>query len=118
MLKKLSFLIPLLTVLLFIGNYHICEFFYKDDISKWWNLRTALCAINFGLALYCSKMDMRDRLTLFFVNVGIGFSVSDIVDRLVYDITTFTKADILMIIITVMVSFYESYLKPAKKENG
>lgn len=98
-------LIPAFAVLLFVFNYLICELFYKNDIEKWWELRTNISAIVVMLCFYSVKIE-KTPVTNLIANLGIGFSVSDVIDRWVFDVNQFTKSDVLMIIITIGFSSY------------
>lgn len=109
-MKKYSFILPLVTVLLFPANYWICEYLYSDDLNNWWILRTNLSALNFMLALYCIKLE-KTLFINFLVNIGLGFSVSDVIDRWLFDTNQFTKSDILMITLTLIICYIEYYVR-------
>lgn len=103
-------ILSIIVVLLFIGNYQICEYFYKDDLNKWWDLKTNIYSVIFGLCFKIALIGRRGFLK-FILLIGFGFSVSDIIDRIFFDVTNFTNADILMIILTILTSYYTVYVR-------
>ncbi len=107
---KSKFLLSIIAVLLFCFNYQICEFFYSNSLNNWWDLRTNIYAILFAVALTIARYDSKGWIR-FVLNVGIGFSVSDVIDRVYFDITVFTQADIYMIIATLLMASIEFYVK-------
>jgi hypothetical protein len=94
-----------------VGNYKICEYFYKDDLIKWWDLRTNIYAVIFGLCLQIAIIGTKGWLR-FVLSVGLGFSISDIIDRLYFDINTFNNNDYIVIGITLITSIYRLCQQP------
>lgn len=115
LLSKSSEILSIIVILLFVGNYQICELFYKNDLIKWWELRTNIYAVLFALVLYIARVNSKGILR-FILSVGIGFSVADVIDRLIFDVTVFNKADILMIILTIIISAY-NYVNIRSRES-
>lgn len=98
----------ILAVLLFVFNGFICDLF-TSDLVAWWTLRTNLYAGIFGLALYVSTLT-KTKLSEFACFVGLGFASSDIIDRVFFDCNHFTKSDFIMILITIVASYYKVYV--------
>lgn len=92
--------------MLFVGNYNICEYFYSDNLEMWWELRTNIYSIMFALAMFIALLGTSGLLR-FILSVGVGLCMSDVVDQIFFDITTFNKSDIAMIFITLTISTYE-----------
>lgn len=90
-------------LILFLSNYYICEYFYSNDITKWWQLKTNIYAIIIALAFILSGINARG-ICKFFLNLGVGFTVSNVIDRLYFDVTITTKEDVIMICITIITS--------------
>lgn len=97
-------------VLLFVSNKYICDFFYTD-LTEWWTLRLNLYAVLFGLVLIISTMDGKSTFISFVLSIGVGFSISDIVDRLYFNINVFQPNDIIMIFLTVIISYITYYVR-------
>lgn len=104
-MKKFTWILPALAVLLFAFNYLICELVYGNDIESWWDLRNNISAVVVLLAFYCARLEKTPIVTLV-TNIGIGFSMADVIDRVFFDIMQFTKSDILMIVVTITYSIY------------
>jgi hypothetical protein len=45
----------------------------------------------------------------FIVSIGIGLTLSSVIDKWYFDVREFTKTDIYMIIVTVLISGYDWY---------
>lgn len=99
-------------LLLYLLNYHICEYFYPNNVKAWWALKLNIYAIIVALAFLLASLNARG-ICKFFLNLGVGFAVSSVIDRMYFDITQYTKADIFMVIITVIVAYID-YKKPLK----
>jgi len=104
--------ISILVVWLFFFNSFICDTF-SHDVLSWWTLRTNLYAIIFGLAIYLTTLK-QTRFSEFICYVGLGFAVSDVIDRVVFDCNHFTWTDILMIILTILTSYYKVYVRQGR----
>ncbi len=105
-MEKLKILLSSIVVALFVGNYQICEFFYKEDVNKWWILRTNIYSLMFAVLFYVIKIESRGFFR-FILSIGVGLSFSDVIDRLYFNSNVFNYSDIFMIIITVSIAAYE-----------
>lgn len=101
---------PFLTVLLFTANFQLCELFYRNDIESWWDCRNNISALAYTCALISFNSE-RTKINLFLMSVGVGFSISDVIDRMVFSCTEFTFSDLLMITITIYYSYKNNYGK-------
>ena len=108
---------------MFSLNYQICEYFYplNDDesIRLWWHLKNHIYGIVTATMLIASSMGVKGILR-FVLDIGVGFTVSNVVDRLYFNTTQFTKADILMILLTFLfaiIDYKKDELRTDNKTN-
>ena len=116
----------ILAILMFCFNYNICNYFYYNDeikdISKWWDLKSNMYAIIMTLVFYAIIMMLIFYASLLntkgilkvILNIGLGLCLSNVIDKLFFNVINFQFNDVLMIIITICFSFY-NYLKELKK---
>ncbi len=101
--------LSLIVVLLFPFNYLICDLIY--DWNEHWDknlsLRFNIYSIMFLILFILAKND-KTNFSNFILSIGIGFSLSDVVDRCFFDKTVFDWKDILMIVLTLFFS-YKNY---------
>jgi len=99
-----------LLVLLFGFGYVICNLFYPEYLlnkgehaDKWWDLRMNLYSVLIGGLFYTLTLKQSyPKLERFVLEIGVGLSMSDIIDRLVFDVTKFTNSDYFMIFATLV----------------
>lgn len=108
--------LAILAVCLFCLNYQICELVYSDNIDKWWGLKQNIYNVIIAICFYLSK-NKTQGLLKFVLDVGMGFCVSNCIDRIVFDVTTFTHEDVFMIVLTILISYYDAYYA-AKRSTG
>jgi len=93
--------------------YKICDFFYYNEqvknIQLWWGLKSQLYALIIALTFYASSIKKRGFIK-FILNIGIGFAVSNLIDKAFFSVLEFNENDIIMIILTVCFSVL-NYLK-------
>lgn len=99
-------ILSFLAVCLFVSNKHICDLVHGDDLDNWWPLRMNLYAVLFALIFIISNIDGKNKFINFIISIGIGFAISDVIDRIYFDINTFTTEDIVMIVIIIALSYY------------
>lgn len=114
----MKLVVSILAVLLFGLGYQICSFFYPnfcknpEAMEAWWDLRMNLYSALILLLFWLTNMkNGHSKHVSFVLAIGIGLSISDVIDRLYFDITEFTYEDIGMIIITVIAAYIEAYTK-------
>ena len=112
--KRIGLII--IIILFFLSNYHICNYFYPiidDDCTElWWMMKIDIYAIIIALCFYLASLKQTDdkRLRLiekFITNVGIGLATSNAIDRHLYGTSTYTKADLVMVTVVILVSYYD-----------
>lgn len=62
--------LAIIAVVLFVGNYYICDFFYGNDIGKWWGLKQNIYNVIIAISFYLASLDKKGWL-LFVLNVGV-----------------------------------------------
>jgi len=112
--KRIGLII--LIVIFFLSNYHICNYFYpledEASIELWWMLKIDIYVLIVTLCfiLAAQKETNNTRLRLierFITSVGIGLAISNIIDRRIYGTREYTKIDLLMVIVIILVSYYD-----------
>tara|TARA_R110000803_G_scaffold79762_1_gene145486 strand:- start:181 stop:534 length:354 start_codon:yes stop_codon:yes gene_type:complete len=107
MTKNIKTVVYLVSVVLFISNYSICDYFYPDNtqeaIDGWWYMKSNIHAIVIALVFIASSINSIGVLR-FILDVGVGFTISNVVDRLYFNTTEFNRADIVMIAITFIIA--------------
>lgn len=118
-MKNIKILVYSIALALFFCNYHICEYFYpyndQASIDSWWMLKNNIYAIIISLLFLASSFNSIG-LTRFVLEVGIGVSLSNVIDRIYSDTTQFNRYDLLMIAITVIFAIID-YKKDELREN-
>ena len=110
MKRNLRTLVYVIALVLFTSNYQICEYFYPltddESIKMWWFTKSNIYGVIVALVLLASSIGERGVLR-FVLDVGIGLSMSNVVDRLYFNTNQFNKYDIVMIAITIIVSIID-----------
>lgn len=110
----MKLVVAIIAVLLFCFGATICNLSYDpcNRINDWWDLRMNLYSVLFSLCFLFSTMRNEKgqiKHIKFVLGIGVGLSISDVIDRLVFNINTFTATDIIMIIATIIFSYTEAY---------
>ena len=116
MIYSLRVFLFFIAIVLFSSNYLLCEYFYSEDIDNWWSLKVNINAVVIALVLLASSVKEKGVLR-FVLDIGVGFTVSNVVDRLYFNTTQFTKTDIIMIIATFLFAIID-YKKDELRENN
>jgi hypothetical protein len=115
-MKEVKIFLYILSILLFVFNYQICDFFYYNenvkDLKKWWGLKSNIYAIIMAIIFYASLLNTKGVLKLV-LNIGLGLCISNVIDKVFFNVLEFRYNDIFMIVITVSLSLY-TYLKEFK----
>lgn len=116
-MKEVKIILYILAILLFCFNYQICDFFYYNDevkdLKKWWGLKSNIYAIILALVFYASLINTKGLLK-FVLNVGIGLAISNVIDKVFFNVLEFRYNDVIMIILTLCFAGLE-YLKEFRK---
>ena len=112
--KRLSIII--LAIAFFLGNYQICNYFYplNDAVSirNWWLLKVDIYALIIALLFILASQDKTDSIKLrllekLILNISIGFTTSNFIDKRFFGVQGYVTTDIVMIIVVVLVSYYD-----------
>ena len=112
--KRLSIII--LAIAFFLGNYQICNYFYplNDAVSirNWWLLKVDIYALIIALLFTLAAQDKTDSIKLrllekLILNISIGFTTSNFIDKRFFGVQGYVTTDIVMIIVVVLVSYYD-----------
>ena len=112
--KRLSIII--LAIAFFLGNYQICNYFYplNDAVSirNWWLLKVDIYALIIALLFVLGAQEKTDSIRIrliekLILNISIGFTTSNFIDKRIFGVQSYTKTDILMVIVVVLVSYYD-----------
>jgi len=114
--NNLRILLYTISIVLFAFSYEICDYLYFDDIDAWWDTKCNMYAIITSIVFIASSIGKKGILR-FVLDIGVGFTVSNVVDRLYFNTTQFTKADIIMIIATFLFAIID-YKKDELRENN
>jgi len=76
-----------------------------DDLDSWWDLKLNIYALIIALCFILARINTRGWLR-FILSLGVGFCVSNIIDRVFFDISSYTLSDILMVVVTIISSFF------------
>ena len=99
--------LSILIVVVWISSFQLCEYFYSNDIEKWWELRTTLYSLVIALSFTLSSLNTKNKIVKFVLQIVMGFAYSDFIDRLLYDTREFRANDIIMIILTFAFAIYD-----------
>jgi hypothetical protein len=115
-MKGVKISLYIIAILLFVSSYSICDLFYYNeeirDIKKWWNLRSNIYAIIIMLVFYASLIGTKGVLRLI-LSIGVGLCISNVIDKVYFNVLDFTYTDIIMILLTICISLYD-YLNTYK----
>ena len=125
--KRLSIII--LVIVFFLGNYQICNYFYPlndaESIRAWWLLKVDIYALIIALLFILAAQKKTDNIKLksiekLILNIGIGFASSNFIDRRILNTREYTLADLSMVIVVFLVSYYDfkKLNKLAKTHSG
>ena len=118
--KSLRIVLLVLAMVIIPLNYNICQFFYPlndaESIKMWWRLKENIYGITIAIILTSYTLTTKGVLR-FVLDIGVGFTVSNVVDRLYFNTIEFTKADIIMIIATFLFAIID-YKKNELRENN
>ena len=111
--EYLKLIVTVLSVLLFLFTYAICEYFYPGSDSSsvvgWWYLKVDIYLFLVGVCILIASMDKQKdknilRLQKIITSIGVGFAFSNVIDRRVFNERDFGVNDLAIIIVIVLVS--------------
>jgi len=106
-----------LSLFFFIANYHICWYFYpldtEEHISNWWTMKVDIYCLVIALC-YLSlirKKSTNKRIAFienFILSFGVGFAISNVIDRFLLDNRLFTWTSYYPLGILLFVSYFSA----------
>lgn len=116
-MKEVKIILIIISILLLFFNPQICDYFYYNDeiknIKNWWKLKSIIYGIIMMLLFYASRINTKSLLK-FVLSVGLGFCISNVIDKVFFNVLEFRYNDIIMIILTFCFATLD-YLKDRKK---
>jgi hypothetical protein len=97
-------ILVLISISIFCFNYQICTLFYELNSDEWWTLRFILFSILFNLLTYLARIETKGT-TRFLFNIMLGFTLSDLTDRVIYNDASFHCTDLLVIFVILVKDF-------------
>jgi len=80
--------IVLLSILVYIFSYSICEYVFPENIECWYSLKYTLFSGIIALLVLSNKVEdetlAQGKKTGFLLNIYIGVLISDIIDRIFF----------------------------------
>lgn len=107
-----------LAIFFFVGNYHICNYFYpldtEEHINNWWVLKMDIYALIIVICLVLANTKKTEQkrirgLERFLGSVGVGLAISNLIDRHVYDLEGYIIGDVYTILIILFVAYIDYY---------
>ena len=104
-----------LSVFFFLASYQICNYFYplntEEHITNWWYLKADLYVLVICLCyLAAITKDPENKRAKFIgdfmLSFGVGFAISNTIDRWVFDSRFFTWSSYYPLIFIAIVSYY------------
>lgn len=87
-----------------LSDYHICEYFYKYDNFKWWELRTNLYSLEFLLFSIISIVGFKNKYQKIIIKSLMIFFIGDLIDRVVSGINNFQINDCFLIATNIIIT--------------
>jgi len=102
--QDLKLLLFISAFALYLANFHLCNIIAGDDLVEWYKWRGINYTAIFAL-LFAAGNIGASGITRFVLNIAFSIVVSDLIDRIFFDITTYEWKDLLTIILTLSTSF-------------
>ena len=111
--KYLKLVVTILSVILFIAVYFICNLIYPENdpisIKGWWHLKTDLYLFLVVVWIGIASMDKQKdkdilRIQRIITSIGIGYGMANFIDRRFLHDREFGWNDLAIIVVIVLVS--------------
>lgn len=77
------------------------------DMVLWYKVKQIIYNVCIGVAFFIAGYQSKD-WAKFILHIGLGIVVSDIIDRVFFDVTTWNNYDILLLAINLIVCSYKN----------
>jgi HJR/Mrr/RecB family endonuclease len=94
----------ILLYLISATEHQVCEYFYKDDLTKWWELMINFYASEFLLFSIISLMKRKSKIENILLANILVYLIWHFIDTVYFDIKSVTKEDIALIVVNSIVS--------------
>ena len=116
-------------VFFFVGNYHICNYYYplntEEHVKLWWVLKMDIYALIVALCFILASLEKTTNKKInliekFITSLGIGLAISNVIDRHFKGIESYVITDLMIVTCIILVSFYDfkRLSKQANTHNG
>lgn len=104
-----------LSILFFLGNYHLCQYFYPlnddDSIRLWWLLKVdvyvlVICLCYLSISVKGSENKNVEKIEMFMYSFGVGLAVSNFIDRRFLDNVYFEWDSYYAVLLIAIVSYF------------
>ena len=103
--RSLRIFLLIIAMVIIPFNYYICEFFYplndEESIKMWWRLKEGVYGVIIAIILLSYSLTTRGVLR-FILDICVGLTISNVIDRLCFNAIEFAEDDIIMIIATLL----------------
>ena len=103
-MKEVKSILLIFVIILFVSSYKICDLFYYNDevknIKLWWGLKSNLYTAMIALIFYASSIDTKGVVKLI-LSIGVGLAVSNVIDKVFFNVLDFRYNDVIMIVLTI-----------------
>ena len=105
----MKWITSILAILLFPFGYWICIYFYPNDTEKFFDLRMNLIALMCFFAFSSIYLWVEDRRAKMISGIAITLSIGDILDRFLFDCTSWQINDWFIMSFAVCFAFIEYF---------
>ena len=104
-----------LSLFFFLANYHICWYFYpldtEEHISNWWVMKVNIYCLVIAFCYLTMARNKSTNKRIFFIeefiiSFGVGFAISNVIDKIILDNTIFTWSSYLPLVLIGLVSWW------------
>lgn len=104
-----------LSILFFLGNYHLCQHFYPLDdevsVSNWWVLKVdiyvlVICLCYLSISVKGATNKTIEKVEMFMYSFGVGLAVSNFIDRRFLDQRYFEWDSYYAVLVIAIVSYF------------
>jgi hypothetical protein len=101
---------------LYLGNFHLCQYLYSDNINEWWKLNLTIREVITSLSFYLVLLNISNKKVRVLISIGLGISASNVIDRVYFDTTQYEWNDLLTIGFIIIIALYE-YRNEQRRED-
>jgi hypothetical protein len=109
--------IAIAVLVFFIGRDYACKHFFPEmrTVTGDWDGSNNLTMYTYSMVILLSflfgRLNSTTRSHKFIWDVAVGVSLSDVVDRLWFDVTVFNESDYFLLALTIIMSYLDIYFQ-------